>query len=115
MSVGNVVWYQGESNTTVSEGKIYLKLFRELVDSWRRIAQDTELPFTVVQICDFDVRPDEGWSVIQEAQQKAGQELYKVKTVVSRDVCESFEIHPRTKNILAYKVFCAMFYPDVRL
>jgi sialate O-acetylesterase len=109
MSVRNVVWYQGESNTTVPEGNIYLPLLKEMISCWRSIALDPELPFTLIQICDFDVRPDEGWSVIQEAQLKAEQKIPNVRTVISRDVCESFEIHPRTKNILAYKTYCKIF------
>ncbi len=108
-SAGNVVWYQGESNTTEEEGALYLSLLSAMIENWREAASDRELPFTVVQICDFDPRRDAGWRRVQEAQLQAEKELYKVRTVVSRDICESWEIHPRTKNILAYKLYRSMF------
>lgn len=109
LSIGNVVWYQGESNTTVEEGEKYLALLAAMIDNWRDIGLDKELPFTLVQICDFDVRNDEGWHIIQKKQLQAEQKLYKVKTVIASDVSESYEIHPRTKNILAYKIYQRLF------
>lgn len=99
-----VIWYQGESNTTISESKVYMELLSRLISSWREDLEDLELPFVVVEICDFDGRNDEGWKAIQSCQQKIVNYCKNVKTVTSKDVCESENIHPANKEKLAQKV-----------
>ena len=99
-----VIWYQGESNTTISESKVYMELLSRLIASWREDLEDLELPFVVVEICDFDGRNDEGWKAIQSCQQKIVNYCKNVKTVTSKDVCESENIHPANKEKLAKKV-----------
>ena len=99
-----VIWYQGESNTTISESKVYMELLSRLISSWREDLEELELPFVVVEICDFDGRNDEGWKAIQSCQQKIVNYCKNVKTVTSKDVCESDNIHPANKEKLAKKV-----------
>ncbi|MBQ7370232.1 MAG: hypothetical protein IJW58_04570 [Clostridia bacterium] len=103
-SMKGIIWYQGESDTTISEGKIYTELLTRLITSWREDLKDLELPFVVIEICDFDGRNDEGWKVIQDCQQKIVDCCKNVKTVTSKDVCESANIHPANKEKLAEKV-----------
>ena len=99
-----IIWYQGESNTTISESKVYTDLLARLISSWREDLSDPELPFVVVEICDFDGRNDEGWKAIQYCQQKIVNYCKNVKTVMSKDVCESKNIHPENKEKLAEKL-----------
>ena len=99
-----VIWYQGENNTTISESKVYMEVLSRLISSWREDLEDLELPFVVVEICDFDGRNDEGWKAIQSCQQKIVNYCKNVKTVTSKDVCESENIHPANKEKLAKKV-----------
>ena len=71
-SLKGVIWYQGESDTTVDEGKVYTRLLEKLIKAWREDLKDDDLPFVIVQICDFDPRNDEGWRAIQNCQQEVG-------------------------------------------
>ena len=107
-AVSAVIWYQGESDTSVAEGKIYFKLLKKLITLWREKLRDENLPFVIVQICDLDIRADEGWRAIQTAQLRAGREIAGVKTVTSSDVCEHTQIHPSDKRALAEKILDAI-------
>lgn len=107
-TLGNVVWYQGESNTGSGEWKIYTDLLEELINCWRKDFMDENLPFTVVQIADWDERQDRGWKGIQEAQERIAERVSGVKVVKSADVCETFDIHPPTKIHLAKRIYEAI-------
>ena len=103
-SFKGVIWYQGESDTTVEEGKVYTQLLVKLIKAWREDLKDKDLPFVVVEICDFDSRDDDGWRAIQNCQQKVSKIVKNVTTVTSKDVCEHTTIHPADKEQLAIKI-----------
>lgn len=105
-SFGNVVWYQGESNTSPDEGRIYTELLAMMIENWRKEFRDDHLPFTVVQISDFT--DTEGWRLVQSAQLAAEDAIADVVCVKSADVCEKKMIHPVTKGPLAVRIFAAM-------
>ena len=100
----SVVWYQGESDTTVDESRVYTELLARLIGSWREDLRDHDLPFVVVEICDYDTRNDDGWHAIQRCQQEVVNCVKGVTTVTSKDVCEHFDIHPSDKEALAEKI-----------
>jgi len=107
-SIGNVIWYQGESNTGKGEWKIYTDLLEALINCWRKDFMDDCLHFTVVQIADWDQRDDAAWHGIQEAQQRITEKVDNVTVVKSCDVCETFDIHPPTKIHLANRILNAI-------
>ena len=108
-SVSEVVWYQGESNTGSGEAAIYPQLAKEMVMAWREAFQNKKLPFVMVQIADFDYRRDESWKALQECQLTIPSLVKNVKVVKSADVCESNDIHPRTKDKLALRIVDAIY------
>jgi sialate O-acetylesterase len=99
-----VVWYQGESDTTVAEGRVYTELLARLITSWREDLMDKSLPFIVVQICDYVKNDNEDWRCIQRAQKAVVEFVENVTVVVSSDVCEHSNIHPSNKEKLAEKI-----------
>lgn len=103
-AVSAVVWYQGESNTGSGEAAIYPLLARELVLSWREAFKDPSLPFTIVQIADYVHRPDPSWKAVQEAQLRIPVVVPGVTVVKSADVCETDNIHPKTKEGLSERI-----------
>ena len=109
-SMASVIWYQGESNASIDEAKIYLKFLDALTSSWREDFMDDALEFIIIQLADYDERNTEGWHLIQEAQLKAQDELKNVKTVICRDVCETNDIHPRSKKELSLRIAKALRY-----
>lgn len=103
-SVSAVVWYQGESNYSEKESRVYLQMLTALIDGWRRDFKDELLPFAVVQIADFIHRNGEPWHIIQAAQAEAPSIRENVRTVISRDVSDNTDIHPRDKYQLSVRI-----------
>jgi hypothetical protein len=103
-SINRIVYYQGESNTTKTEGAIYDQLLLELINVFRNGFCDPLLPITIVQIADLDVRNDEGWKSVQRAQLKVTHLCDNVRTVISADISETNNIHPPTKKPLALRI-----------
>lgn len=103
-SAAAVIWYQGESNASPKESELYGEMLSCLIQSWRRDFKDEGLPFIVVQIADYKGRDNAFWHRIQQAQEEIQQKEPFVKTVISRDVCESTDIHPKRKYELAKRI-----------
>lgn len=108
LSLSGVIWYQGESDTSIAEALVYKQELAELIRIWRNDLMNDQLPFVVVQIHDFDNRDDEGWHTLQQAQLEVENEVDNVKTVISRDICETDVIHPTTKDILSKRIADAL-------
>ncbi len=109
-SFGAVVWYQGESNSSVAEGEIYDKLLSCLITTWRQRFIASELPFIVVQIADYFEEKDriKAWKLVQQKQDLISNPVSGVVTVRSGDICETNDIHPRTKSRLAKRIVDTM-------
>ncbi len=107
-SFGHVIWYQGESNTSEAEVPIYVDLLAAMIADWRRGFDDPALPFTVIQIADYDPRSDAAWHGIQAAQAEAPEHIRHCETVVCADICEKDNIHPPTKDALARRVWATV-------
>lgn len=106
--VNAVLWYQGESDTSVCEGSIYANELKLLIDAWRDDFKNENLLFVIIQIADYLERMDEGWHLVQEQQLKIEKMMHNVKTIICRDVCENDDIHPKTKDVLAHRVVEAL-------
>lgn len=107
-SLSGVIWYQGESDAVGPESDVYHLELEALIKKWREDFKDADLPFYVVQIHDYFTddwyRDNEGWRRIQAAQLKIGEMTHNVKTVISKDICETDDIHPQTKTVLSHKI-----------
>lgn len=102
-SFGGVVWYQGESNCSEAEGKIYHDMLREMIRAWRKELRTDDLPFAVVQIHDYIPRDTVSWHTIQKAQEDIASEEPFVRTIITKDVSETDLIHPLNKAPVAYR------------
>lgn len=101
----HILWYQGESNITLGEAEIYPLLLEALIASWRDAFLDPALPFIVIQLADYAPRLRHlPWQMIQTAQLAAETKIPYVRTVISRDICETNDIHPPTKIHLARRI-----------
>jgi len=103
-SLSGVVWYQGESDTSIEEAQVYDKELALLINLWREDFKNKELPFVIVQIADYISRNDDAWKTVQDAQYKVQSLLENVKTVISADVSDNNSIHPPKKNELAKRI-----------
>lgn len=109
IAVSAVLWYQGETNTSYDDSVVYGKQLKALIYSWREELRDYDLPFAVVQIHDYENRLTEEWRRVQSEQAAVTEEMKNTYLVVSRDICETSEIHPKNKTALAKRAYAALF------
>lgn len=104
--VGNVVWYQGESN--VSTRNEYGRLLERMVDLWRSDRKDQTLPFYVVELANFlpesDMEGRKAWAEMREIQRKACDKIGNCSIVDNYDLGEWNDIHPLDKKTLAMRI-----------
>lgn len=91
--VKGFIWYQGESNAHNRE--THEKLFRLLVESWRKNWGDAELPFYFVQLSSID-RPS--WTWFRDSQRRLMAEIPHTGMAVSSDRGDSLDVHPKQKR-----------------
>ena len=109
IAISAVLWYQGETNVSSAEANIYGKQLEVLIHSWREELRDYSLPFAVVQIHDFIYRLTDEWKTVQAEQARVAMEMPNTSLVVSRDICETTEIHPINKSLLAKRAYRAIY------
>ncbi|MCR9228716.1 MAG: sialate O-acetylesterase [Flavobacteriaceae bacterium] len=99
LPIKGVLWYQGESNAGRPEE--YLDLMHALINGWRGIYSDPELPFIYAQLPNFgDVTyspTDSNWAELREAQLRAWDDANTAMTV-NIDLGEWNDIHPDNKK-----------------
>jgi sialate O-acetylesterase len=95
-----VLWYQGESNTKRS-GQ-YEALLTSLITDWRSRWGRPELPFIIVSLANFKAPAlgpgDSGRVRVREAQANVARDLSAGGLVVTIDLGEADDIHPRNKE-----------------
>ena len=97
-----VIWYQGETNTrSLTQAKDYQVTLQNLIDEWRRLWQQPELPFIMVQLANFGLltsfEKDSTWAWLRESQRLTA--LYDPDTwlVTAIDIGDERDIHPQNK------------------
>ena len=98
------IWYQGEGN--VRKAVQYDSLFPIMINDWRK-QFNQELPFLFVQLANYlkpvDQPESSAWARLREAQLKT-LELPKTGMAVIIDVGEAYDIHPRNKKAVGYRL-----------
>jgi len=94
------IWYQGESNR--GEGMVYHEKMKALIRGWRTVWGQGDFPFYYVQLAPFRYRggvfiQPELLPEIWEAQTAALSEP-NTGMVVTVDICDVNDIHPRNKQ-----------------
>ena len=91
--VAGAIWYQGESNAHNKEA--HAKLFKLLIDSWRKNWENSEMPFYFVQLSSLN-RPS--WTWFRDSQRRLQAEIPNTGMAVSSDLGDSLDVHPRHKK-----------------
>lgn len=94
---GNI-WYQGESNSIRFND--YQQVFTNLIQSWRKEFENANMPFYFVQIAPHYRQP----AGIREAQLKTWMAVENTGMVVTTDVGDSTDIHPRNKTVVGERL-----------
>ncbi len=105
-----IIWYQGESDA--GSPKNYGPRFRELIESWRKLFKQPNLPFLYVQLPNCDTEKDADWARLRE-EQKEGLKISRTAMVVTIGDGEDDDLHPLNKKDVAHKLLNA--YHNVKL
>jgi sialate O-acetylesterase len=114
LGIKGVIWYQGENNAgkrgvNAYTTESYDRLMKNIIASWRKQFEQPDLPFHTVQLSMFswndgngrtprDPNKPGGWSIIREAQEKTANETPNSEMIVSWDIGEKADIHPKNKR-----------------
>ncbi len=94
-----VFWYQGESNEARAEQ--YRLLLPTMIRAWRERWGQGDFPFGIIQLPNYravKTEPtDEAWSHIREAQRRTALSTPKTGLIVTIDIGEANDIHPKNK------------------
>lgn len=93
--VGNVLWYQGCSDTELVNAEPYCRRFGEMIGLWRQKLGN--VPIVTVQInrhaADAGLDLDRGWGLVREAQRQAAHIYENVVVVPATDLSLTDGIH----------------------
>jgi len=96
LGIRGVIWYQGESNSALERAPLYHRIFRTLIEDWRRQWGIGDFPFLFVQISNFKSTPLEDWPTLRNEQAKT-LELRNTAMAVTIDIGNPDDVHPTDK------------------
>jgi sialate O-acetylesterase len=98
-SIRGAFWYQGESNE--ARAQQYEILLPVMIKAWRERWGEGDFAFGIVQLPNYrdpkDEPADEAWSHIREAQRRTARSLSNIGLIVTIDIGEAHDIHPKNK------------------
>ena len=105
LSIKGFCWYQGESNRM--ERDSYTHLTQEMIKSWRNNFKQGDLPFYYVQVAPFFYDKEDpmlaDYAFFREAQENISR-LNNTGMVVTMDVGESKDLHPKNKKPIGIRL-----------
>lgn len=100
-SIRGVIWYQAEGNN--GDPARYATLFPAMIGAWRQGWGDPSLPFLFVQLPAFKGTKPE----MREVQARCAATVPGTGMIVTLDVGEADEIHPRNKEPVGVRLALA--------
>lgn len=104
-AIRGVLWYQGEANGSNRRAPLYGRLFRALIQDWRRAWGIGDFPFLFVQLANYN-SPDSDWPELREGQRQA-LSLRNTAMAVAIDVGTPEDIHPPDKKTIGTRLALA--------
>lgn len=98
-AVRGTIWYQGETNVMQKNGLKYADKMKDLIEGWRRVFENKDMPFYFVQIAPWSGRYEEGELPALWEAQTATLKLPNTGMAVTTDIVHNIDdIHPRNKH-----------------
>ena len=108
-AIAGAIWYQGESNA--GRAYQYRTLFPAMIKNWRDTFGQGDFPFLFVQIAPYDPdrakSPDSVWAEIRDSQLYASQNVPNTALIVTTDVGDEVDIHPKKKEPVGQRLALA--------
>ena len=105
MSVKGFIWYQGENNRHDNPFSNYTVLNSAMINNWRNVFAQGNLPFYLVQMTPYDenffyggTEKDNDYAFFREAQANILKQVSNTGMAVTLDVGDAFRIHPKDKK-----------------
>lgn len=105
--IKGILWYQGESNAQeLNRVNEYLGLMKMLVADYRKGWNNQRLPFYFVQLSSIDTikYKSQLWPLFRNIQLLAYQQIRYTGMVVSSDIGDKDNVHPRDKRTVAERL-----------
>lgn len=105
--IKGILWYQGESNAQeLNRVNEYLGLMKMLVADYRKGWNSPALPFYFVQLSSIDTMKykSQFWPLFRSHQLLAHQQIKYTGLVVSSDIGDKDNVHPRDKRTVAERL-----------
>jgi len=106
-AIKGAVWYQGESNEARAEQ--YQILLPSMIRSWRERWGQGDFPFGIIQLPNYRAiknDPEETpWSFLREAQRRTVLNTPNTGLIVTIDIGEAGDIHPKNKLDVGRRMF----------
>jgi sialate O-acetylesterase len=100
-AIRGVIWYQGESNASANEARLYRRLFPAMIESWRKQWAEGSFPFYFVQLANYQTNG--WWPVLRESQTET-LELAHTGQALAIDVGNRTDIHPTDKQTVGHRL-----------
>ena len=106
-SMRGVIWYQGEEDAKWDPAN-YDQRLKVMIEDWRQWWGKERLPFGIVQLANLQFpqkQPTNGpWANIRECQRRVALSDPMIGLVVTTDIGEANDIHPRDKFTVARRL-----------
>jgi sialate O-acetylesterase len=106
LAIRGVIWYQGESNSTLGRAPLYHRLFSSMIGDWRRQFAQGDFPFLFVQISSYESTPEEDWGMLRDAQRRT-LSVENTGMAVTLDVGDRDNVHPADKQTVGHRLALA--------
>ncbi|TDN90395.1 sialate O-acetylesterase [Salegentibacter sp. 24] len=104
--IKGVIWYQGESDA--DNPKLYAETFPEMIEAWRELLDNPDLPFLIVQLPNFMEETtgvqESNWAEMREVQRKTSLNVPNTGLAVTIDLGEWNDIHPLNKKDVGHRL-----------
>lgn len=100
-SLTGVMWYQGETNAEILDDAWNERLITDLVQGWRKVLAQPNLPFIMVQLPKIGGNDPLrcGWPQFRAVQARAAEKLKRVSLIETIDLgWDSPDVHPPDKR-----------------
>ncbi len=108
-AIQGAIWYQGESNA--GRAYQYQTLLPAMIANWRHTFGQGDFPFLIVQIAPYEPivkePSDSIWAEIRDAQLHVSRAVPKTALIVTTDVGDEKDIHPRGKEPVGMRLALA--------
>ena len=107
VKIKGVIWYQGEANAKRDLAYVYRDRFLDMINDWRDLFKNKDLPFLFVQLPNFQ-KPNpnpynSSWAMLRESQLVVSK-LNNNGMITSIDVGEAYDIHPKNKKDIGIQI-----------